>query len=245
MSSRAELFLDPDREVAGPQARAFQDLVRRRSTTGEPVAYLLGTKGFRHIDLLVDPRVLVPRPETESLVEAALPLADGSRVLDVGTGSGAVALALKHERPALRVTGSDVSEDALAVARANRDRLGLDVELVHADLLTGLGEDWDAILSNPPYIAEGDRAGLPRDVRDHEPGGALFGGEDGLDVVRELLRQAAATRAPLLALEIGAGQSDVVRELVRDAGFHDVGARRDLAGIERVVVGRRRVRETR
>ncbi len=238
---RAALILDPGREVAGPQARAFQDLVRRRATTGEPVAYLLGTKGFRHIDLRVDPRVLVPRPETESLVEAALPLADGARVLDVGTGSGAVALALKHERPTLHVTGSDVSEDALAVARENRDRLGLDVELVHADLLTGLGGDWDAILSNPPYICEGDRPGLPRDVRDHEPAQALFGGADGLDVVRELIAQAAATRAPLLALEIGAGQADAVRELVRDAGFHDVGARRDLSGIERVVVGRRRV----
>ena len=237
---RTELFLDPGREVAGPQARAFQELVRRRAATGEPVAYLLGTKGFRHIDLLVDPRVLVPRPETESLVEAALPLRDGARVLDVGTGSGAVALALKHERPALLVTGSDISEEALAVARANRERLGLDVELVRADLLEGLGEDWDAILSNPPYIAEGDRASLPRDVRDHEPHGALFGGADGLDVVRELVRQAADTRAPLLALEIGAGQAEAVREIVRTAGFHDVGARRDLAGIERVVVGRRR-----
>ena len=239
---RAALILDPGREVAGAQARAFQDLVRRRATTGEPVAYLLGTKGFRHIDLLVDPRVLVPRPETEALVEAARPLADGSRVLDVGTGSGAVALALKQERPGLLVTGSDVSDEALAVARANRERLGLDVDLVTADLLDGLGAWWDAILSNPPYIADGDRASLPRDVRDHEPAAALFGGADGLDVVRELIVQAAATDAPLLALEIGAGQADEVRELVRAAGFHDVAARRDLSGIERVVVGRRRLR---
>ena len=237
---RTALILDPDRQVAGAQARTFQDLVRRRATTGEPVAYLLGTKGFRHIDLLVDPRVLVPRPETESLVEAARSLPDGARVLDVGTGSGAVALALKHERPELIVTGSDVSEDALAVARANRERLGLDVEFARADLLEGLGEDWDAILSNPPYVAERDRASLPRDVLDHEPAGALFGGEDGLDVVRPLIAQAAATRAPLLALEVGAGQAAEVRRLVRDAGFHDVQARRDLAGIERVVVGRRR-----
>lgn len=239
---RAALILDPGREVAGAQARAFQDLVRRRATTGEPVAYLLGAKGFRHIDLLVDPRVLVPRPETEALVEAARPLADGSRVLDVGTGSGAVALALKQERPGLLVTGSDVSDEALAVARANRERLCLDVDLVTADLLDGLGARWDAILSNPPYIADGDRASLPRDVRDHEPAAALFGGADGLDVVRELIVQAAATDAPLLALEIGAGQADEVRELVRAAGFHDVAARRDLSGIERVVVGRRRLR---
>lgn len=237
---RTALFLDPGREVAGPPAREFQELVRRRAATGEPVAYLLGTKGFRHIDLLVDPRVLVPRPETELLVESALPLPDGARVLDAGTGSGAVALALKHERPALLVTGSDVSDDALAVARANRDRLGIDVDLVAADLMEGLGEDWDAILSNPPYVPERDRATLPRDVLDHEPAGALFGGQDGLDVVRRLIAQAAATRASLLALEIGAGQAEEVRRLVRDAGFHDVGARRDLAGIERVVVGRRR-----
>jgi len=158
----------------------------------------------------------------------------------VGTGSGAVALALKHERPGLSVTASDVSEEALAVARENRDRLGLDVELVHGDLLEGLGGAWDAILSNPPYVALRDRASLPRDVVAHEPAGALFGGEDGLDVVRRLIPQAAATSTRLLALEIGAGQSDDVRELVRAAGFHDVGARRDLGGIERVVVGRRR-----
>ena len=237
---RAALVIDPAREVAGAQARTFQDLVRRRAQEGEPVAYLLGTKGFRHIDLLVDRRVLVPRPETEMLVESVLPLQDGSRVLDVGTGSGAVALALKHERPGLVVTATDVSDEALAVARENRDRLGLDVTLVQADLLEGVGGDWDAIVSNPPYIAERDRASLPRDVVAHEPGGALFGGEDGLDVVRRLIVQAAATTTRLLALEIGAGQSDEVRELVRDAGFHDVGCRRDLGGIERVVVGRRR-----
>ncbi len=236
---RTALYLDPSREVEGPAVRVFQDLVRRRSVGGEPVAYLLGTKGFRHIDLLVDPRVLVPRPETESLVEAALQLDDGARVLDVGTGSGAVALAVKSERPALHVTGSDLSQDALDVARANRDRLGLDVALVQADLLDGLGVDWDAVLSNPPYIAESDRASLPRDVLAHEPAGALFAGDDGLDVVRRLVPAVAATRARLLALEIGAGQAREVREIVRDAGFRDVQARRDLAGVERVVVGRR------
>lgn len=240
---RAALILDPGRELDGAASRSFHELVCRRARTAEPVAYLLGSKGFRHIELLVDRRVLVPRPETELLVEVALELPQGARVLDVGTGSGAVALALGHERPDLRVTGSDVSEDALALARANRERLGLDVELLRADLLAGLGTDWDAILSNPPYVADGERAALPRDVREHEPGIALFAGADGLDVVRELVGQATATRATLLALEVGAGQAPAVARLMADAGFGGVEVLRDLAGIERVVAGRRGARE--
>ena len=153
-----------------PPAREFQELVRRRATAGEPVAYLLGTKGFRHIDLLVDPRVLVPRPETESLVEAALPLADGARVLDVGTGSGAVALALKHERPALVVAGSDVSEDALAVARANRDAARAR-RRARARPTCSPGSGRTGTRSSPTRRTSvtSDRAGLPRDVARHEP----------------------------------------------------------------------------
>lgn len=236
---RAALIIDPRREVTGDAVRSFQDLVRRRSVLHEPVAYLLGTKGFRHIDLTVDPRVLVPRPETELLVEAGLELPHGARVLDVGTGSGAVALALKHERPDLVVLGSDVSAEALAVACANRDRLGLDVEFLQADLLDGVAGPLDAVLSNPPYVAERDRASLPPDVVRHEPAGALFAGDDGLDVLRRLVPQVAATGAAFVALELGAGQAVAVAAMVRDAGFPDAQARRDLAGIERVVVGRR------
>jgi release factor glutamine methyltransferase len=133
------------------------------------------------------------------------------------------------------VTGSDVSAAALAVARANRDRLGLEVELVEADLVPP-GE-WDAVLSNPPYIADGDRPALAADIVRHEPHGALFGGPDGLDVVRRLA--VAAAGAPLVALEIGEGQAAAVAALLRDAGFAETETRRDLAGIERVVVGRR------
>jgi release factor glutamine methyltransferase len=182
--------------------------------------------------------VLVPRPETELLVEAALGLPRGARVVDVGTGSGAVALALKDERPDLDVLGTDVSDDALAVARANAQRLGLDVALVRADLLDGVGPV-DAVLSNPPYVAEAERATLPLEIARHEPALALFAGPDGLDVVRRLVAQAGASAAALLALEVGQGQAPAVVALVRAAGFGAVDTLRDLAGIERVVVARR------
>jgi release factor glutamine methyltransferase len=230
-ADRAALVIDPDREVAGPAARWFQDAVRRRAIAREPVAYIVGRKGFRHIELEVDPRVLVPRPETEMLVEAGLELPDGARVVDVGTGSGAVALALKHERPDLDITGTDATADALAVARANGERLGLDVEWVEADLFDG---DFDAILSNPPYVEDG--AKLPPELA-HEPRAALFAGSDGLEVIRRLVERAAS--AETLAVEVGAGQADAVADLARAAGFTTAAKRADLAGIERVVVARR------
>jgi release factor glutamine methyltransferase len=235
---RAALVMDPTREVAGPAARAFRDLVRRRSAGREPVAYLLGTKGFRHLELEVAPRVLVPRPETELLVEVALDLPAGTRVLDVGTGSGAVALALKHERPDLDVAGTDVSYDAVDVARSNAHRLGLAVSFSRADLLEGAPEA-DAILSNPPYVADADRALLAPEIMRHEPELALFAGADGLDVLRRLAVQAGASPACFVAVEIGSGQAPAVAALLRAAGFSATEARRDLAGIERVVIGRR------
>jgi release factor glutamine methyltransferase len=234
---RAALVMDPAREIAGPAARAFRDLVRR-SAGREPVAYLLGTKGFRHLELEVDRRVLVPRPETELLVEVALDLPGRTRVLDVGTGSGAVALALKHERPDLDVTGTDVSDEALDVARANARRLGLTVSFTRADLLEGAPEA-DAILSNPPYVAEADRALLAPEITRHEPELALFAGTDGLDVMRRLAAQAGASPATFVAVEIGSGQAPAVAALLRGAGFSATEARCDLAGIERVVIGRR------
>ena len=233
---RAALVMDPARELDGPATRRFQDAVRRRAVEREPVAYLLGRKGFRHLELEVDPRVLVPRPETELLVEVGLELAQGARVADVGTGSGAVALALKHERPDLDVVATDASADALAVAQANATRLGLDVAFAHGDLLAAAGGPFDAVLSNPPYVARG--AAVMAEVR-HEPDVAVFAGDDGLGVVRRLVAQAAERGVALLAVELGEGQAPAVQELARAAGFASTEARADLAGIERVVVARR------
>jgi release factor glutamine methyltransferase len=238
-TDRAGLVRDPGRELDAAAARWFRDAVRRRTVERVPVAYLVGSRGFRRIELAVDERVLVPRPETEHLVEAALGLPAGARMHDVGTGSGAVALALKDERPDLVVSASDVSEDALDVARGNAARLGLDVTFLRADLLVGVGPELDAIVSNPPYVAEPDRRSLPPEVVRHEPAGALFAGAEGLAAIRPLVTQAAATRAAFLALEVGAGQAPAVRALVAAAGFPEVDVVRDLAGIERVVVGRR------
>jgi release factor glutamine methyltransferase len=231
-TTREELYRRAP-ELTPAERERFAALAARRRA-GEPVAYLLGRKGFRWLELAVDRRVLVPRPETEGLVEAALGLPRGARVVDVGTGSGAVALALKHERPDFDVVGSDVSADALAVARANGARLGLDVEWVQADLLDG--RRFDAVVSNPPYVEDG--AELPVDVAGYEPALALRGGPDGLDVIRRLV-PAASAAAPFLALEVGAGQADAVRSLCRDGGFAEVDVRPDLAGIERIVVARR------
>jgi release factor glutamine methyltransferase len=225
---RAAIIAAPGRELEPEEARAFMDLAARRRGR-EPVAYILGEKGFRRIVLQVDPRVLVPRPETEFVVEAALSLPEGARVVDVGTGSGAIALALKEERPDLSIVGTDISPDALDVARANAERLGLDVSFAHGDLLAGL--EADAVVSNPPYVTATDR--LPRDVL-HEPREALFAGADGLDVIRRLVREAAGV--PFVALEVGAGQAAAVAGLMEG---RDIEILRDLAGHERVVVGRR------
>jgi release factor glutamine methyltransferase len=239
--SRETLIVDRDLlTVEGPAIRAFQDAVRRRAFAREPVAYIIGSRGFRRIDLAVDPRALIPRPETELLVEVGLSLPDGARVLDVGTGSGAVALALKDERPDLLVSGSDLSDDALALASLNGERLGLPVSWLRADLLSGLPDKFDAILSNPPYVPESDRASLAPEILRHEPFEALFSGPDGLVAIRALLAQVEGRGAvKMVALEIGAGQASAVSRLVGEAGFRLVRTERDLAGIERVVVGER------
>jgi release factor glutamine methyltransferase len=230
---RGRLVIDRDVALDGVAAERFEALLVRREAR-EPVAYILGRRAFRRLELVVDRRVLIPRPETELLVEVGLGLARGSRVVDVGTGSGAVALALKDERPDLQVRGSDVSADALEVARANAVGLGLDVAFVRGDLLDGV-QHADALLANLPYVADG--AELPPEITRYEPAGALFAGPDGLDLIRRLVLAVSGPTVGLLALEIGPEQAVEVSQLLWDAGFAEVGVRHDLAGLERVVVG--------
>jgi release factor glutamine methyltransferase len=237
---RARLLTDRDLIVAGPAVRAFQEAVRRRAVQREPVAYITGVRGFRDLELMVDRRALIPRPETELLVEVGLTLPAGATVLDVGTGSGAVALALADERPDLRVTGSDISAAALQLARANGERLGLPVRWLEADLLEEVTDEFDAVLCNPPYVADGERAALAPEIARHEPSLALFAGADGLGVIGRLLAQLAGReRVRVVALEVGAGQAPAVADLMRTAAFAAVRRERDLAGVERVVVGER------
>jgi release factor glutamine methyltransferase len=240
---RERLVLDARSPLDPPAMECFQALVARR-VAREPVAYILGRKEFRRITLSVDRRVLIPRPETELLVEVGLSLPAGATVVDVGTGSGAVALALKQERPDLGVWGTDSSAAALTVARENAARLGLDVHFAQANLLAGADEPFYAILANLPYVPDG--TALAPEIARYEPAEALFGGADGLDVIRRLLGRIASAgpvgRAggpALVALEVGFDQADTVSDLVRAAGFDRVERLRDLAGHERVVVGRR------
>ena len=245
---RAALVAEGGAEVPAPAARLFGELVRRRLRR-EPVAYILGRKDFRKIELVVDRRVLIPRPETELLVELALEL-QPVRVLDVGTGSGAIALAVADELPKCEVTATDTSPAALEVARANAERLGLAGRVRFHEGTLPPADDPDAdvgfdlVLANLPYVAERDWPSLQPEVTKWEPREALLAGPDGLNAYRSfipesagLLNRYAEQRAGALAVEIGEGQAPAVGDLMREAGFGGVETRRDLAGIERVVIG--------
>jgi len=254
---RAALIADPGGEVAPAAGRRFGEMVRRRLRR-EPVAYILGRRGFRELELAVDPRVLVPRPETELLVEAALELAPRT-ALDVGTGSGAIALALADELPECAVTATDSSAAALEVARANAARLGLEgrVRFLEGTLPPAgdvPGGGFELLLANLPYVAEPEWRTLQPEVAEWEPREALLAGPDGLDAYRALLtpsRGRSSDRHPggsatagggiagiarALALEIGVGQGEAVAALAREAGFDSVEVRRDFAGLERLVL---------
>lgn len=229
---------DTDEVPAG--ADGSFDAACSRRAAGEPLAYIVGHKEFHGVDLCVDPRVLVPRPDTETLVEWAIELLRGHeapRVVDLGTGSGAVALAIKCAVPAARVEATDISEDALAVARANAGRLRLDVDYRQASWLQDAQGAFELIVSNPPYIAAGDPH-LP--ALRHEPQSALVSGPEGLDAIREIVAQAPVHLSPggWLLLEHGWDQAAAVRGLMRRAGFGYVASRRDLAGIERCTGGK-------
>ena len=235
--SRASLIASPDAPVDAAAARAFAELIRRRLRR-EPVAYILGRRGFRRIELRVDPRVLIPRPETEMLVDLALEL-EPSSVLDVGTGSGAIALAVAEELPAARVLGTDLYPEALDVARLNAAALGLGdrVEL-QAGSLPRDGS-FDLLLANLPYVSAAEWLALEPELREFEPRGALVPGPSGLEAFEALLGELSVSpvRIGAIGLEVGEGQAALVAELVRRAGFERVEVRPDLAGIDRVVAG--------
>ncbi len=236
MNDRAWLLAHDTDPLPADAADRCADLVRRR-LAGEPVAYLAGTKAFFGLDLQVDPRVLVPRPDTETLVQWVLdllaPPPAQARFLDLGTGSGAIALAVKAQRPDVAVTATDASAEALTVARANAERLGLAVSFHQGSWLDAVpGQHFDLIASNPPYIAEGD----PHlQALEHEPISALTAGADGLDDLRTIIARAHHALHPggWLLLEHGHDQAPAVRDLLEQHGFEAVGSRTDLAGIER------------
>jgi release factor glutamine methyltransferase len=225
-TTRSGLYADLDRELDG----AVEPLLERREAR-EPLAYVLGEWGFRRLTLKTDARALVPRPETEIVVERCLVLLEGAespRVLDIGVGSGAIALALKDERPDAQVTGVDVSRDALSLARENADALGLDVDLREGDV-SAAGDGWDLVVSNPPYVDS--LAGLQPELR-HEPERALIG-----EGMHEQIARAARTR--FLVFEVGDGQAHDVAAVLKACGYTGVQVTQDLAGKDRVVEGRR------
>ena len=239
---RSYLRTWPEHEPGAEQLAAFAALLERRRA-GEPVAYILGHQGFWSLDLEVAPHTLIPRPDTELLVETALQLAPATpqRVLDLGTGSGAIALALASERGGWQVTGVDRIAEAVALAERNRQRLKLNnAEFRQSSWFDGLaGERFDLILSNPPYIAADDRHLGEGDVR-FEPLSALVAGVDGLDDIRQIIAQAPRhlQAGGWLLLEHGYDQAEAVRELLAAAGFTAVDSRRDLGGHQRISLGR-------
>jgi release factor glutamine methyltransferase len=243
---RVALYCRFEQPLEKAELDAFRELVRRR-VAGEPVAYLTGTKEFWSLPLRVDPRVLIPRPETELVVDVILELtreAPPGRACDVGTGSGAIALALKRERPAWTVLATDISAAALELARENAARLTLEVEFLEGDLLRPLAGrgPFDVLASNPPYVAEAEIPTLMREVAEHEPRVALTPGGDGLAAIRALVAGAPDLLAPegALVMEIGYRQGPTVQSLVEASGaFGPVSLRRDHAGLDRVLWARR------
>ena len=237
---RLDLYLHHDRPLTTDELAAIRPLLRRRADL-EPVAYIVGEVGFRRLTLLTDARALMPRPETETLVEVALALLPrGGRLVDVGTGAGPIALSVRHERPDAAVLAVDASADALDLARVNADRLGLEVAFAVSDLLADAPGPFDVIAANLPYVPDGDPRTEPGVVR-HEPHLALWGGPDGLDLIRRLVARAPERLAPggAIVLEVSDEQAAAVQALLAEAGFTGVERHRDLAGVERVLSARR------
>jgi len=245
---RVELYARTDQKVDDESRRAFRQLVKRRAA-GEPVAYLVGHKEFWQLDLTTDDRAIVPRPETEVVVEVALdrlPEPNGElRVADIGTGTGAIALALARERPALALAATDVSREALELAGENAEahELGDRIELFDGDLFEALPEAWrplDLVVANPPYVPERDRDEVTIEVRDYEPDGALFAGPEGLEVIERLVPAAREwlSDGGWLVFEIGHRQREAARQLLEEAGYTEIDIRRDYEGRYRVASGK-------
>jgi release factor glutamine methyltransferase len=247
---RLRLFMRPEREVSEEEIAGFARWVERRSL-GEPVAYILGEKEFWSLRFEVGREVLIPRPETECLIEEVLRFyrspGDGLRILDIGTGSGAIGVVLARELPAARVAATDISPGAIAVASRNALAHGVAgrMEFFQGDLFAAVAGELDLICSNPPYIPEAEYAILPAGVRDFEPRGALIAGPDGLDFHRRIIREGLHRLKPggRIFLEIGEEQRDPVEALFRDdGGYDEISFRKDYGGIDRVASARKRVR---
>lgn len=241
--SSAELVLEP--EVDDSVATTAIDFARRRAA-GEPLQYVTGVAGFRRLDLEVGPGVFVPRPETEVVVEKAMErLPREGIVVDVGTGSGAIALSIADERPDARVLATEPFPEALEWVRRNRAVTGKDVEILEGDVLEGMHSELrasiDVVVSNPPYVADAEWSSLPSDVVDQEPNGALFGGHAGMDIIKRLAKDSLDWLRPQgwLVLEIGSGQGESVRALLEGLGYEDVKVGVDYANWPRVVEARR------
>jgi release factor glutamine methyltransferase len=244
-TTRIRLIIEGKRELDPGELAGFRDLVKRRRAR-EPVAYIVGQREFYGRTFRVDSRVLIPRPDTESLVEVALDrtrhLSLSMRALDLCTGSGCVAITLARERPTAQVMGADVSAPALGVARDNALRMGAyNVAFILSDLFADIAQDlrFDVITANPPYVRASDVARLEPEIRDYEPRTALEGGEDGMVFMRQIVPQAVdhLDEGGVLAVEVGAGQAGAVSELFAEAGFLDVRTRSDYGGVPRVVSG--------
>ena len=237
--SRVELYMHHDRPLEDAERDIFRELVRRRGER-EPLAYVLGEWGFRRLTLKTDRRALVPRPETEVVVERCLALLNGGtpRVLDVGTGTGAIALAIVDEHPGAKVRALDVSLEALALARENAEQTGLEIELVEGDLDGGLGErEYDLVVSNPPYIAQDEIDTVQPEVRDWEPRLATVGGEHTAQIAERALD--ALVPGGHLVLEVADTRASAMAELLERLGYEEVVVTEDLAGRDRIVEGKR------
>ncbi|MDO4528900.1 MAG: peptide chain release factor N(5)-glutamine methyltransferase [Lachnospiraceae bacterium] len=239
--TKAGYLLDPDKQLSASEYELFDGFLKRRMQH-EPCQYIIGQTEFYGLSFLVNEHVLIPRQDTELLVEEALKTtAEDSRVLDLCTGSGAVAVAIKHSRPDAAVTALDISKEALETAKKNAEKNGCGIEFLVSDLFEDLGAErkFDVIVSNPPYISETEYETLMPEVKDHEPSLALLAGEEGLDIYRRLIAEAPRylAKGGALLVEIGCSQAEAVSRLFKENGFKEIKVIKDLAGLDRVVSG--------